>query len=83
MSRPSFATEGRDSEVYKKAALKLLQALDEKRCMRHCVESCGGDVTVWSHEGEGSTFTIDLPEDTAEPAVTGNEPTQPATEGRS
>ena len=51
--------------------------------VRHCVESCGGDVTVWSHEGEGSTFTIDLPEDTAEPAVTGNEPTQPATEGRS
>ena len=57
--------------------------------VRHCVEACGGTVTVWSHEGEGSTFTIDLPEDadaaadTDAAGATGNGPTQPATEGRS
>ncbi|RSX55386.1 histidine kinase [Bifidobacterium samirii] len=28
--------------------------------VRHCVEQCGGTVSVWSHEGSGSTFTIEL-----------------------
>ena len=28
---------------------------------KHCVEDCGGTICVWSHESEGSTFTIELP----------------------
>lgn len=28
--------------------------------VRHCVQECGGTVSVWSREGEGSTFTIEL-----------------------
>lgn len=28
---------------------------------KHCVQECGGRISVWSREGEGSTFTIDLP----------------------
>lgn len=30
--------------------------------VKHCIEDCGGTISVWSHEGEGSTFTIELPE---------------------
>lgn len=28
---------------------------------KHCVQVCGGKISVWSREGEGSTFTIELP----------------------
>ena len=28
--------------------------------VKHCVQECGGTITVWSREGEGSTFTIEL-----------------------
>ena len=30
--------------------------------VKHCVQECGGTISVWSREGEGSTFTISLPE---------------------
>lgn len=33
--------------------------------VKHCVQECGGTISVWSHEGEGSTFTISLPESEA------------------
>ena len=29
--------------------------------VKHCVQECGGTISVWSREGEGSTFTIELP----------------------
>ena len=29
---------------------------------KHCVQECGGTISVWSREGEGSTFTITMPQ---------------------
>ncbi len=29
--------------------------------VRHCIQECSGSVSVWSREGEGSTFTVELP----------------------
>ena len=28
---------------------------------KHCVQDCGGTISVWSRQGEGSTFTIEMP----------------------
>ena len=46
--------------------------------VKHCVQDCGGTVSVWSHEGEGSTFTIELPEAAEKPGATGRSETPEA-----
>ncbi|NMN00482.1 histidine kinase [Bifidobacterium sp. DSM 109958] len=39
--------------------------------VKHCVQECGGTISVWSREGEGSTFTIELPTAQAAMAAAG------------
>ena len=36
---------------------------------KHCVQDCGGTISVWSRQGEGSTFTIEMPSAPAQPAL--------------
>lgn len=54
--------------------------------VKHVVADHGGDVTIWSKAGQGSTFTIRIPsaqagegltaQDLAEPGAPGSEPTE-------
>jgi two-component system sensor histidine kinase SenX3 len=43
--------------------------------VKHVVASHGGDVRVWSVEGQGSTFTMTLPRSMARPRTTTGHPT--------
>lgn len=47
---------------------------------KHCVEDCGGTIAVWSREGEGSTFTITLPQ--ASDSQSDSQPDPQSTETR-
>ncbi|WP_223852006.1 sensor histidine kinase [Bifidobacterium myosotis] len=38
---------------------------------KHCVQENGGKISVWSREGEGSTFTIEMPAAPADEGATG------------
>jgi two-component system sensor histidine kinase SenX3 len=40
--------------------------------VKHSVEGLGGKVSVWSKQGEGSTFTIEIPAVHAAPVITGS-----------
>lgn len=40
--------------------------------VKHSVEGLGGKVSVWSKQGEGSTFTIEIPAAHAVPVITGS-----------
>jgi two-component system, OmpR family, sensor histidine kinase SenX3 len=44
--------------------------------VKHVAATHGGDIRVWSVEGQGSTFTLSLPQYVAPPADAAPEPTQ-------
>ena len=50
--------------------------------VKHVAATHGGEVRVWSVEGQGSTFTLAVPAYVRPPAAEGDEPpTEPAAEG--
>jgi len=49
--------------------------------VKHVAASHGGEVKVWSVEGQGSTFTLSLPRRASEPVVGPTDPADPAGPG--
>jgi two-component system sensor histidine kinase SenX3 len=48
--------------------------------VKHVAATHGGDVRVWSIEGQGSTFTLSLPQHLAAPGAAGEPADEPATD---